>query len=73
MLGLDIARSSTGLLLVEAMPTYEFRCTKCLEVSSIFASVDKRPTLIVCSYCGSEETRAIVSRPKCHSVQQVES
>ncbi len=45
------------------MPTYEFRCTKCLEVSSIFASVDKRPSSVVCSSCGSEETHAIVSRP----------
>ena len=45
------------------MPTYEFRCAKCLEVSSIFASVDNRPTSIVCSFCGSEETYAIVSRP----------
>ena len=45
------------------MPTYEFRCTECSEVSSIFSSIDNRPTSIVCSYCGSEETRAIVSRP----------
>ena len=45
------------------MPTYEFRCAECSEVSSIFASIDERPTSIVCTHCGSEETRAIVSRP----------
>ena len=62
MLGLDIAKTHRGFVYI-AMPTYEFRCTECLEVSSIFASVDSRPTSIVCSSCGSEETRAIVSRP----------
>ena len=62
MHGLDIARTLRGFVYI-AMPTYEFRCSKCLEVSSIFASVDNRPTSIACSFCGSEETRAIVSRP----------
>ncbi len=45
------------------MPTYEFRCVECSEVSSIFATIDNRPTSIVCSSCGSEKTHPIVSRP----------
>ncbi|MCY4143623.1 MAG: zinc ribbon domain-containing protein [Gammaproteobacteria bacterium] len=44
------------------MPSYEYRCHDCLKISETSTSVIDKPPSISCQHCGSENTRAIVSR-----------
>ena len=45
------------------MPTYEFRCKSCGDVTSISASVQDRPSQIECGACNGGTATRIVSKP----------
>lgn len=43
------------------VPTYEYRCNACQNVSTHFARLSQKPKSIVCEHCGSHDTKPIVS------------
>ncbi len=45
------------------MPSYEYRCLDCHEISETSSAVRDKPPSICCQHCGSTNTRGIVSRP----------
>lgn len=51
-------QAHNGMLTV---PTYEYRCVACNQVSTRISPVSQKPKTIVCEHCGSSETKAIVS------------
>ena len=55
------------------MPEYEFRCSRCGDVSTRVATVAARPRTIECARCGGKAER-ILSRPavKLSSASKVE-
>ncbi len=45
------------------MPIYEFRCTSCKALNSVFVRTVSSPLSPVCSECGGTDLARLVSRP----------
>ena len=48
------------------MPTYEYRCDDCHDVTALFARIGAAPASCRCQRCGSAKTHRIVSRTSVH-------
>jgi putative FmdB family regulatory protein len=47
------------------MPVYEYRCSRCHEVTSVTAAVGEMAASVDCEHCGAPAER-ILSRPSVH-------
>lgn len=48
------------------MPIYEYKCNGCGLVHSILVQGFRDPDKLVCSGCGSQDLKRIISRVNCH-------
>ena len=44
------------------MPTYEYQCSSCEEVTERERAIEDRKKRVKCSHCGSMRTHLIISR-----------
>ena len=48
------------------MPVYEYRCDGCRQVTAQTHHIGDAPASVTCEFCGSTETRRIISRTSVH-------
>jgi putative FmdB family regulatory protein len=51
------------------MPIYEYKCTKCGGVKTVFAKGFADPEGLVCDACGSAELKRLISKTNYHQSQ----